>query len=71
MTTRNHVWSNNGDIANDLKWPLIALRGEKNPKFRKGGDAVLLNHYISAAVRAISIKFGMVTQFDPIDRFER
>ena len=32
---------------------------------------MLLNHYISAAVRAISIKFGMVTQFDPLDRFER
>ena len=25
MTTRNHVWSNNGDIANDLEWPLTAL----------------------------------------------
>jgi len=24
MTTRNHVWSNNGDIANDLEWPLTA-----------------------------------------------
>jgi len=24
MTTRNQVWSNNGDIANDLEWPLTA-----------------------------------------------
>ena len=32
---------------------------------------MLLNHYISTAVRAISIKFVMVMQFDPIDRFER
>ena len=27
---------------------------------------MLLNHHISAAVRAISTKFGMVTQFDPL-----
>ena len=32
---------------------------------------MLLNHYISAAVTAISTKFGMVTQFDSPDRFER
>ena len=24
MTTRNQVWSHNGDIANDLEWPLTA-----------------------------------------------
>ena len=30
----------------------------------------IISRYISAAVRAISIKFGMVTQFDPLDRFE-
>ena len=24
MTTRNQVWSNDGDIANDLEWPLTA-----------------------------------------------
>ena len=24
MTTRNNVWSNNGNIANDLEWPLTA-----------------------------------------------
>ena len=32
---------------------------------------MLLNHYISAAVRAISTKFGVVTQFDPLYRSER
>ena len=105
MTTRNQVWSNNGDIANDLEWPLTAPSahfckfwgfcpfypthfsdvckptfskllpmtwlyskkeallyefptsapyqkwGRKTPKFRKGSAAMLLNHYISAAVR--------------------
>jgi len=29
------------------------------------------NRHISAAVGAISTKFGMVTQFDPLDRSER
>ena len=29
------------------------------------------NRHISAAVGAISTKFGMVMQFDPPDRFER
>jgi len=28
----------------------------------------LKDHYISAAVRAISTKFGTVTQFDHLDR---
>ena len=28
------------------------------------------NRNISAAVRAISTKFGVVTQFDPLDHFE-
>jgi len=46
-------------------------RGRKPPKFRKGSAAMLLNHYISAAVRAISTKFDLITQFDPLDRFER
>ena len=32
---------------------------------------MLLNYHISAAIRAISTKFGKVTQFDPLDRFER
>ena len=32
---------------------------------------MLLNHYISAAVRAISTKFGIVMQFHPIDRSDR
>jgi len=31
---------------------------------------MLLNHYISAAVRAFSTRFGMVTQFHPLDRSE-
>jgi len=125
MTTRNQVWSNNGDIANDLQWPLTApsahfckfwgfcpfypthffrrlqtdifeasrhdvalldkrsaairisykcplsKMGAKTPKFRKGSAAMLLSHYISAAVRPISTKFDMITQFDPLDRSER
>ena len=29
------------------------------------------NRNISAAVRAISTKFGVFTQFDPLDRFDR
>ena len=32
---------------------------------------MLLNHHMSTAVRVISTKFGMVTQFDPLDRSER
>jgi len=47
------------------------MRGEKTPNFEKRSAAVLLNHYILAAIRAISTKFGMITQFDPLDRFER
>ena len=57
-------------IPISYKCPLSKM-GAKTPKFRKGSAAMLLNHYISAAVRAISTKFGMITQFDPLDRFER
>ena len=45
--------------------------GRKIPNFVKKNAAMLLNHYISAAVRTISTTFGMVTQFDPLDRSER
>jgi len=31
---------------------------------------MLLNHYISAAVGAISKKFGIVMQFHPLDRWK-
>ena len=45
--------------------------GRKTPKFRKGSAAMLLNHYISAAVRAISTKFGILMHFDILDLFDR
>jgi len=32
---------------------------------------MLLNHYISAAVTAISTQFGIVMQFHPLDRSDR
>ena len=53
-----------------LKVPPNKNDGRKTPNYEKNA-AILLNHYISAAVRAISTKFGMVMQFDPPDRFER
>jgi len=33
--------------------------------------AILKNHNVSAAVWPISTKFGMVTQFDPPESFNR
>ena len=45
MTTRNHVWSNNGDIANGLEWPLTV----PSTHFCKfwGFCPFFPNHYIS------------------------
>ena len=54
-----------------LKVPPNKNERRKTPKFRKGSAAMLLNHYISAAVRAISTKFGIVMQFHPLDRSDR
>jgi len=47
------------------------MRGEKTPNFEKRSAAVLLNHYILAAVRAISTKFGTLIDFDILDLFDR
>jgi len=47
MTIRNHVWSNNGDIANDLEWPLTA---PSTPFYKFWGFCFfsLLNIYLAA-----------------------
>jgi len=64
-----------GRFRRNLAWwcssTLLTVPTVKNLKFRKSkmaAAAILKNRNISAAVRAISTKFGTVMHFDPLER---
>ena len=67
LLTRNQVWSNNGDIANDLEWPLTA----PSTHFCKfWGFCPFQNSLFptSATFRPIFTKFGRMMHIGPPNR---
>ena len=69
MTTRNYVWFNNSDIANDLEWPLTA----PSTHFCKFWGFCPFSNLLFptfATFWPIFTKFGTVTQIGPLNGTE-
>jgi len=66
LTDRHDIW--HGDaIRQSWRIPQF-VRHLNNPRWQR--LPFLKNHHTSAAISAISTKFGMVMQFDPLNRYK-